>query len=135
EGQVLDYELQQDGPPERWLQINAAALSTDRGAYQGAILVFHDLTRLKHLERTRQEFVANVSHELRTPLSLNKGYVETLLDGAKDDPEVSLKFLRTIERHSHRLQQLIEDLLTISEPEAGRIELQVQTVQLQALTG
>src|SRR2546422_8311863 len=47
----------------------------------GAILVFHDLTRLKQLENTRQEFVANVSHELRTPLSLIKGFVETLLEG------------------------------------------------------
>ena len=133
EGQVLDYELQQDGPPERWLQINAAALSTDRGAYQGAILVFHDLTRLKHLERTRQEFVANVSHELRTPLSLIKGYVETLLDGAKDDPAVQTKFLETIQRNAERLRFLIEDLLTISELESGNMRMNLQPVELRRL--
>ena len=59
------------------------------GRRQGTVLVFHDLTRLKQLENARQEFVANVSHELRTPLSLIKGYVETLLDGARDNPEVA----------------------------------------------
>jgi len=58
------------------------------------ILVFHDLTRLKQLEHTREEFVANVSHELRTPLSLIKGYVETLLDGARNNPEVAERFLK-----------------------------------------
>src|SRR2546422_9431961 len=87
----------------------------------GAILVFHDLDRLKQLENTRQEFVANVSHELRTPLSLIKGFVETLLDGAKNDPELSTRFLKTIEKHTDRLTYLIEDLLTISRLESGQI--------------
>src|SRR5207244_9856800 len=67
--------------PICWVQINAAAVSDRDGAHHGAILVFHDLTRLKQLENTRQEFVANVSHELRTPLSLIKGFVETLKIG------------------------------------------------------
>jgi two-component system phosphate regulon sensor histidine kinase PhoR len=117
------------------LLVNAAALTTEAGEHHGAVLVFHDLTRMKKLEIARKDFVANVSHELRTPLSMIKGYVETLLDGAKDDPAVSLKFLRTIERNSDRLKLLIEDLLTISELEAGRIELQIQTVSLQTLAG
>jgi two-component system phosphate regulon sensor histidine kinase PhoR len=108
-------------------------LSTDRGTYHGAILVFHDLTRLKHLERTRQEFVANVSHELRTPLSLIKGYVETLLDGAKDDPVVQTKFLETIQRNAERLRFLIEDLLTISELESGNMRMNLQPVELRRL--
>ena len=81
------------------------------------------LTRLKQLESARKEFVANVSHELRTPLSLIKGYVETLLDGAKDNPEVAAKFLQTIERNADRLKLLIEDLLTISELESGWVKL------------
>jgi len=59
-------------------------------------------TRLKQLERQREEFVANVSHELRTPLSLIKGYVETLLDGAHDNPEVAERFLKIIERNANR---------------------------------
>lgn len=95
--------------------------------------MIHDLTRLKQLERTREEFVANVSHELRTPLSLIGGYVETLLDGAKDNPEVSVKFLQTIQRNSERLQFLIEDLLTISQLESGRLTMHLQPVRLPAL--
>jgi two-component system phosphate regulon sensor histidine kinase PhoR len=91
------------------------------------------LTRLKQLERTREEFVANVSHELRTPLSLIKGYVETLLDGAKDNPEVATKFLHTIQRNSERLQFLIEDLLTISELESGRLKMNLQSIRLRSL--
>ncbi|MGD0745972.1 MAG: ATP-binding protein, partial [Verrucomicrobiota bacterium] len=103
------------------------------GEREGTILVFHDLTRLKQLERTREEFVANVSHELRTPLSLIKGYVETLLDGARDNPEVSERFLKIIERNAQRLDLLIQDLLTISALEAGRVKLNLQAVELRPL--
>jgi two-component system phosphate regulon sensor histidine kinase PhoR len=91
------------------------------------------LTRLKQLERQREEFVANVSHELRTPLSLIKGYVETLLDGAKDNPEVGDRFLKIIERNANRLDLLIQDLLTISALESGRMKLELQPVELRAL--
>jgi len=131
--QVLGYELKLAGLIDRWLQINAAAVFDTDGKQRGTIVVFHDLTRLKQLERTREEFVANVSHELRTPLSLIKGYVETLLDGAKDNPEVETKFLQTIQRNSERLQFLIEDLLTISELESGRITMNLQSVRLHPL--
>src|ERR1041385_2542534 len=89
--------------------------------------------RPKQLEPPREEFVANVSHELRTPLSLIKGYVETLLDGAKDNPEVETKFLQTIQRNSERLQFLIEDLLTISKLESGRLKMNLQPVKLRSL--
>jgi two-component system, OmpR family, phosphate regulon sensor histidine kinase PhoR len=133
EGRVIDFELRLPGEPERWLQINAAALTSVDRRRLGTILVFHDLSRIKKLERTRQEFVANVSHELRTPLSHVKGYVETLLDGAKDDPEVSNRFLQTIARNAERLKLLIEDLLTISELESGRVTLNLQTVALRPL--
>jgi two-component system phosphate regulon sensor histidine kinase PhoR len=131
--QVRGHELRVSGLSERWLQINAAAISDANGERRGTILVFHDLTRIKRLERTRQEFVANVSHELRTPLSLIKGYVETLLDGAKDNPEVATRFLQTIQRNSERLQFLIEDLLTISELESGRITMNLQNIALRPL--
>ena len=133
DGQVLDYELKLPELSERWLQVNAAAISNSAGECEGTILVFHDLTRLKQLERTREEFVANVSHELRTPLSLIKGYVETLLDGARNDPEVAERFLKIIERNAQRLDLLIQDLLTISALEAGRERLNLQPVELQTL--
>src|ERR1035437_9797372 len=128
--QVLGYELKLSGLSERWLQVNAAAIFNGDGRRHGTVLVFHDLTRLKQLESARQEFVANVSHELRTPLSLIKGYVETLLDGARDNPEVATKFLQIIDRNAERLKLLIEDLLTISELESGRVKLSLQAVPL-----
>ena len=132
-GQVLNYELKLPDLSERWLQVNAAAISNSAGEREGTILVFHDLTRLKQLERTREEFVANVSHELRTPLSLIKGYVETLLDGARNNPEVAERFLRIIERNTQRLDLLIQDLLTISALESERIKLVLQPVNLRPL--
>ena len=133
EGQVLDYELKLPDLSERWLRVNAAVISNSAGEREGMILVFHDLTRLKQLERTREEFVANISHELRTPLSLIKGYVETLLDGARHNPEVAERFLKIIERNTNRLDLLIQDLLTISALESGRMRLNLQPVDLHAL--
>lgn len=128
---VQGQELELPGINGRWLQVNAAAVLDRQGTQFGSILVFHDLTRLKQLENTRQEFVANVSHELRTPLSLIKGFVETLLDGAKNDPELSTRFLHTIEKHADRLTYLIEDLLTISKLESGQIVMNLHEVELR----
>jgi len=131
EKHTVEHELRLSSPEERWLQVNGSGIFNGNGQRHGTILVFHDLTRLKQLESARKEFVANVSHELRTPLSLIKGYVETLLDGAKDNPEVAAKFLQTIERNADRLKLLIEDLLTISELESGRVKLNPQVVALR----
>jgi two-component system phosphate regulon sensor histidine kinase PhoR len=133
EQQVFNYELKLPELNERWLQVNAAVISNSAGEREGMILVFHDLTRLKRLEHTREEFVANVSHELRTPLSLIKGYVETLLDGARNNPEVAERFLKIIERNTQRLDLLIQDLLTISALESERIKLNLQPVELRPL--
>jgi len=133
EGQVFDYEIKLPDLSERWLRVNAAVISNSAGEREGTILVFHDLTRLKQLERTREEFVANVSHELRTPLSLIKGYVETLLDGARNNPEVAERFLKIIERNTQRLDLLIQDLLTISALESGRLKLNLQPLELRSL--
>jgi two-component system phosphate regulon sensor histidine kinase PhoR len=130
EGQVLEAELELPGLDNRCLQVNAVRLLNREGRAQGMILVCHDLTRLKQLENTRREFVANVSHELRTPLSMIKGYVETLMDGAKDDPAVSARFLQTIDKHADRLTYLIEDLLTISKLESGQVVMNLQPVEL-----
>jgi two-component system phosphate regulon sensor histidine kinase PhoR len=132
EGQVLDYEMRLPRLNERWLQVNAAIIYDAEGEREGVILVFHDLTRLKQLEYQRDEFVANVSHELRTPLSMIKGYIETLLGGAKDDPATATKFLQTVERHANRLTLLIEDLLTISALESEQIKLNLQPLPVRA---
>jgi two-component system phosphate regulon sensor histidine kinase PhoR len=135
EKQVFEYELKLPELSARWLQVNAAVISNSAGEREGTILVFHDLTRLKQLEHTREEFVANVSHELRTPLSLIKGYVETLLDGARNDPAIAERFLKIIERNTQRLDLLIQDLLTISALESERIKLNLQPVELRPLVG
>jgi two-component system, OmpR family, phosphate regulon sensor histidine kinase PhoR len=133
EGQVFDHELKLPELSGRWLRVNAAVISNSAGEREGTILVFHDLTRLKQLERTREDFVANVSHELRTPLSLIKGYVETLLDGARNDPAIAERFLKIIERNAERLDLLIQDLLTISALESGRMQLNLQPANLSLL--
>ncbi|MSU61989.1 MAG: PAS domain-containing protein [Pedosphaera sp.] len=131
-GGSLEIEL--PGLSVRTLEVNVAVvLSPDRRLVQAVILVFHDLTRLNELEHTRQEFVANVSHELRTPLSLIKGYVETLIEGAKDDPAVASKFLHTILKHTDRLTYLIEDLLILSKLESGREALNFQREEFRPL--
>jgi two-component system phosphate regulon sensor histidine kinase PhoR len=131
EAQVLGIELVLNGGEPRHLQLNGVSLRDAAGQHDGCLLVCHDLSRLKQLENTRQDFVANVSHELRTPLSLIKGYVETLLDGAKDNPEVQTKFLRIIEKHADRLAFLIEDLLLLSKLDSGQVVLNLQTTELR----
>jgi len=84
----------------------------------GAIAVLHDITELERLERVRKDFVANISHELRTPLAAIRGYAETLLDGASEDPANCRKFLEIICRNTVRLGDMASDLLALSELEA-----------------
>ncbi len=131
DARVISCDLDFGSNKPRSFEVTAARIFDREGRAQGAILVFHDQTRIRQMENTRREFVANVSHELRTPLSLIKGYVETLLDGATADPELTAKFLKTIDRHSNRLTNLIEDLLTISRLESGQITLQLRPVPLR----
>ncbi|HVU24854.1 MAG TPA: ATP-binding protein [Opitutus sp.] len=129
---VLGHELRLEGPSPRFLQVNAAALRDPAGAAAGAILVFHDLTRVRELEGVRQEFVANVSHELRTPLSLIKGATETLVDGAKSDPVALDRLLKIIDRHADRLTLLIDDLLLLAKLDSGRVALNLQPSPLRS---
>jgi two-component system, OmpR family, phosphate regulon sensor histidine kinase PhoR len=132
EVEVLGHELRIDfGAEPRFLQVNALALRDPAGAGDGAILVFHDLTRLRQLEGVRQEFVANVSHELRTPLSLIKSAAETLLDGAKDDAAALTRFLQIIDKHANRLALLIDDLLLLSTLDSGGLRLNRQPLAIR----
>jgi two-component system phosphate regulon sensor histidine kinase PhoR len=93
---------------------------------RGLVLVFHDTSDLRRLERLRQEFVANVSHELKTPLSVITACVETLIDGAMDDPENRGRFLERIAEQADRLHNLILDLLSLA-----RIESETETFSIQ----
>jgi two-component system phosphate regulon sensor histidine kinase PhoR len=104
---------------ERVLEIQAAPLQAAEGVEPGVLFVMYDITRIQRLESVRKDFVANVSHELRTPITSIKGFVETLLEGAKDDPEACERFLTIIARQADRLNSIFNDLLTLSRLEAG----------------
>jgi two-component system, OmpR family, phosphate regulon sensor histidine kinase PhoR len=99
----------------------------------GAVIVFHDVTRVKDLEEVRREFVANVSHEFRTPLAIINGYVEMLLDGGLDDRATAEAWLKVMAKNGHRLTLLIQDLLTLSHLEHRSPELNLEKVDLAQL--
>jgi len=96
------------------------AIPIDDGSAGRAIVTLHDISELERLERVRKDFVANVSHELRTPLAAIRGYTETLLDGALEDPEHNRKFLEIVAAQTDRLTDLASDLLALSEVETER---------------
>jgi two-component system phosphate regulon sensor histidine kinase PhoR len=116
------HELELGPPVNRVVAARGAPLGLGPDA-SGVLLVLHDVTELRRLERVRSEFVANVSHELRTPLTCIKGYLETLLDGALDDPTHARRFLEVAGTHAERLDRLIDDLLELSNIESGRVTL------------
>ncbi|HSA87702.1 MAG TPA: ATP-binding protein [Nitrospira sp.] len=117
----------------RCLQIEASPAGGERENEASVVLVLHDITELRRLEKIRKDFVANVSHELRTPLTSIKGYVEALLDGAKDDPVASTKFLSIILKQSDRLNLIIEDLLELSKIESGGVLLKEEPLELRSV--
>ncbi len=120
--------------PDRHYRINLAPLMPAIGATPlGVLGVFNDITEVRALEAVRREFVANVSHEFRTPLTIIGGYVETLLDGALDDRAMTERSLRTIQKHSERLNLLIEDLLAISRLEQRSVQLDCRAASLREI--
>ncbi len=99
----------------------------------GAVAVFHDISRLVELENIRKDFVANLSHELRTPLTSIRGFSETLLDGALDDRKNNRRFVEIIRNHAIRLTNLTNDLLTLASLESEQIRLQPEILGLKKL--
>ena len=99
----------------------------------GAVMVLHDISEIRRLERVRRDFVANVSHEFRTPLAVIQGFAETLLDGALEDSENRRRFSKIIYEQSLRLNRLTDDLLKLSEIEAGRFEGEIQPVEIRPI--
>jgi two-component system phosphate regulon sensor histidine kinase PhoR len=114
------------------IELHAVATKNESGEITGALVLFHDITELKKMDQVRRDFVANVSHELRTPLSILRGYIETLLDSPKTPREELTRILRVMERHSDRLELLIEDLLTLAQLESGNPDLQMGTLDLSS---
>jgi two-component system phosphate regulon sensor histidine kinase PhoR len=117
-------------PAER---AGAPAFANTREKPSGAVLVLHDVSELRRLERVRQDFVANVSHEFKTPLTAIQGFAETLLAGAVDDPQNNRRFLTIIRDHASRLARLTDDLLKLARIEAGKLELEFHPVGITEL--
>ncbi|QJC51446.1 HAMP domain-containing protein [Paenibacillus albicereus] len=119
-------------PEERLLELNLVPVYASDDRYGGALLVLHDVSAIRRLERMRSEFVANVSHELKTPVTAIKGFAETLLGGAVHDPVMSQQFMQIIYDESERLNRLIGDILELSKVESRRVPLQLSPVDLTA---
>lgn len=98
-----------------------------------ALLVVHDLTDMRNPQATRREFVANVSHELRTPLTAIKAIVETLQNGAIEDPKVAVDFLGKIDAEVDRMTQMVSELIELSRIESGGVELRFEPVDLNEI--
>lgn len=109
------------------------AAPVQAASHKGAVLVLHEITELRRLERVRQDFVANVSHEFRTPLTAIQGFAETLLGGALEDPVNRRRFVEIIREHAMRLARLTEDLLKLSRIEAGQLKLEFRPVSVTQL--
>lgn len=133
-GRPQSRELKLDPPLRKCLNLEVVPIrpAEDEEA-QGVLAMVRDLTRLRHLENMRTEFVANVSHEMRTPLTSIKGFIETLLDGGLENMEATKRFLTIIYQETDRLNRLISDLLDLSRLESGETELKRARVFLAPL--
>jgi two-component system phosphate regulon sensor histidine kinase PhoR len=118
----LDAVSAASGP--RIFRAQATPASADGG---GAVLVLHDISDLRRVDRVRRDFVANVSHELRTPLTAVRGYVEALMEETLE-PEQRRKFLGVIDRHTGRMEGLVRDLLRLA-----RLDAQQETAEVHAI--
>jgi two-component system phosphate regulon sensor histidine kinase PhoR len=120
-------------PGGHTLHVEASVAGGRRENEACVVLVFHDVTAIRRLEKVRKDFVANVSHELRTPLTSIKGYVEALLDGMKDNPDEALRFLHIILKQSDRLNLILDDLLQLSQIESGQVLFKRDPVSLRSV--
>lgn len=119
-------------PEQKVIQVNVSPIF-EKDKVTGAVAVIHDISEIRRLETMRRDFVANVSHELKTPLTSIKGFVETLLDGAIDDKKNSRNFLKIIQEHAERLNNLVNDLLDLSYIESKEAALERSRVDLNQL--
>ena len=129
-GKFTSCELTLMWPVQKIFQINASPIF-EKGIVSGCLLVIHNMTEIRRLETMRRDFVANVSHELKTPLTSIKGFTETLLEGALDDKENNIHFLKIIQSHTERLNKLVDDLLSLSHLESKEIQLKKQASNLK----
>ena len=122
--------LQRTPIAERHLEVVAEPIKDEPGKVTGAVLLFRDITELRQTEALRRDFVANVSHELRTPLSILRGYLETLLENPRQPPSELLRIFEVMERHSNRLNLLVDDILSLARLEGPGMALDVTTISV-----
>jgi len=120
-------------PKESYFSMQISPILFQETELTGIVAVFHDITELKRLEKIRTEFVANASHELKTPLTSIKGFVETLMDANLDDKQTVKRFLEIIQNHTRRLENLVNDLLSLSANESDEEPLRLEPVDLPLL--
>ena len=122
---------------DKQLRVRGCLLRWNEDTRQGILLVFYDMTQLRKLENFRRDFVANVSHEIKTPLTVIRGAVETLQDGALDEPEHAKRFLEIIATHSERLNSLVQDILSLSQLECRALgeECELENATLSLVIG
>jgi len=118
---------------ERHVEVSAVPITNADDEVTGTVVLFHDITELKQLDQIRRDFVANVSHELRTPLSILRGYIEVLFDEPQTSREELTRILSIMERHSKRLQRLVDDLLSLAQLESSHAELEISAVRMDEL--
>ena len=118
---------------ERHIEVSAVPIKDADDEVTGAVVLFHDITELKQLDQIRRDFVANVSHELRTPLSILRGYIEVLFDEPQTSREELTRILSIMERHSKRLQRLVDELLSLAQLESSQAELELSVVRMDEL--
>ena len=116
------------GATER--EVHAIAVPLGVPGLRQRLVLLRDLTDLRQTETVRRDFVANVSHELRTPLTALRALVETLQDGAADDPESRSEFLHGIGVEVERMSQIIAELLDLARIESGMADLDLALVNL-----
>lgn len=118
---------------DRHLEIISLPFTDPNGKKAGSVVIFRDISAQKKIDLIRRDFVANVSHELKTPVTAIKGYSETLLDGAIENREDTLKFLSTIKFQAERMETLIKDLIMLSRIEFGAVPLEKKPVQVEEI--
>ncbi|MEJ5259045.1 MAG: ATP-binding protein [Anaerohalosphaeraceae bacterium] len=130
-----EHLLFREPDQSRSIQARSSVLMDREGNRIGTLIVLNDITDVYKAQRVKSDFVANVSHELKTPVTSIKGFIETLLDGAKDNPEDLHRFLEIMRRQTERLNSIIEDLLTLSAIEQQTQESAItrQTVSLKTV--
>ena len=116
----------------RSFAVTAAPIQSD-AATTGAVMVLHDITEIRRLERARRDFIANISHEFKTPLTAIQGFAETLLGGALEEPKNRRRFLEIIREHALRLGRLTDDLLKLAQIEAGKSLREAQPVAVMEI--